>query len=118
MLQITIGLLKKAMLKSGSSSFLIDGFPRALDQAQSFEEQIQPSDMVLPCLCMPLCRIAACLVIPECTFCWHGTVLDLSDIKMLCALLQFDYNVNVVGLLGMTVATSPCRCCSLTVPWT
>lgn len=46
MMQITIGLLKKAMLKSGSSSFLIDGFPRALDQAQSFEEQIQPCDMV------------------------------------------------------------------------
>ncbi|DBA72571.1 hypothetical protein WJX79_010793 [Trebouxia sp. C0005] len=45
--EITIGLLKKAMLKSGSSSFLIDGFPRALDQAQSFEEQIQPCDMVL-----------------------------------------------------------------------
>lgn len=34
------------MLKSGSSAFLIDGFPRALDQAQTFEEQIQPCDMV------------------------------------------------------------------------
>ncbi len=45
--QVTIGLLKKAMLKSGSSSFLIDGFPRALDQAQTFEEQIQPCDMVV-----------------------------------------------------------------------
>ncbi len=69
MLQITIGLLKKAMLKSGSSSFLIDGFPRALDQAQSFEEQIQPCDMVLPFLCMPFCCNAACLIIPECKFC-------------------------------------------------
>ena len=46
MLQVTIALLKKAMLASGSSSFLIDGFPRALDQAQTFEQQIQPCDMV------------------------------------------------------------------------
>lgn len=45
-LQVTIGLLKKAMLKSSSNAFLIDGFPRALDQAQSFEEQIQPCEMV------------------------------------------------------------------------
>ena len=48
-LQVTIELLKKAMLKSGSRSFLIDGFPRALDQAQTFEDQIQPCDMVMPC---------------------------------------------------------------------
>ncbi|KAJ3269992.1 hypothetical protein HDV01_000755 [Terramyces sp. JEL0728] len=36
---ITIGLLKEAMKKSGKDKFLIDGFPRALDQAEEFEEQ-------------------------------------------------------------------------------
>ena len=76
MMQITIGLLKKAMLKSGSSSFLIDGFPRALDQAQSFEEQIQPCDMVWPqsftSHCPPsTARISGfvCLVTMSCETC-------------------------------------------------
>lgn len=51
--EVTIGLLKKAMLKSSSNAFLIDGFPRALDQAQSFEDEIQPCDMVLFFDCPP-----------------------------------------------------------------
>jgi adenylate kinase family enzyme len=35
------------MLSSGGKLFLIDGFPRALDQAHAFEESIQPCDAVL-----------------------------------------------------------------------
>lgn len=70
-LQVTIALLKKAMLASGSSSFLIDGFPRALDQAQTFEQQIQPCDMVSDthtlhrCTLLSLC-CATRNVCPQC----------------------------------------------------
>lgn len=39
-MDVTIGLLKDAMIKSGGSVFLIDGFPRALDQAEAFETQV------------------------------------------------------------------------------
>lgn len=39
-MDVTIGLLKDAMVKSGGSIFLIDGFPRALDQAEAFESQV------------------------------------------------------------------------------
>lgn len=39
-------------MKSSSNAFLIDGFPRALDQAQTFEAQIQPCDMVNPATCI------------------------------------------------------------------
>ena len=71
-MQITIGLLKKAMLKSNSRGFLIDGFPRALDQAKTFEQQIQPCDMVrlparLPARSsscgFPLCTAALCCML-------------------------------------------------------
>ena len=37
-----IGLLRTAMVKSGARDFLIDGFPRAMDQALRFEEMIKP----------------------------------------------------------------------------
>jgi adenylate kinase family enzyme len=40
--QVIIGLLRSAMVKSGAKEFLIDGFPRAMDQAQRFEEMIKP----------------------------------------------------------------------------
>lgn len=40
--QVTITLLKNAMIQSKGSFFLIDGFPRALDQAESFESSIMP----------------------------------------------------------------------------
>ena len=46
-METTIGLLKDAMIASGGSTFLIDGFPRALDQAEAFEAGIQPCDTVL-----------------------------------------------------------------------
>eukprot|EP00955_Chlamydomonas_euryale_P064802 359079-Chlamydomonas_euryale.AAC.6 len=44
---VTIMLLKNAMIKSGGKLFLIDGFPRALDQAETFETSIMPCKGVL-----------------------------------------------------------------------
>lgn len=45
--QVIIGLLRSAMIKSGAKEFLIDGFPRAMDQAARFEEMIKPCEKVL-----------------------------------------------------------------------
>jgi len=45
--EVTIGLLKKAMDASRMDRFLIDGFPRALDQAKVFEEQLGAPSSVL-----------------------------------------------------------------------
>ena len=49
-LETTIALLQDAMAKSSETTFLIDGFPRALDQAHAFEKQARnlPTP-VLPC---------------------------------------------------------------------
>ena len=47
-LQVTIALLRNAMIKSSSDLFLVDGFPRALDQAETFERDILPCQMVCP----------------------------------------------------------------------
>lgn len=38
--EITIALLHAAMTISPKSKFLIDGFPRAMDQAQQFEREV------------------------------------------------------------------------------
>ncbi|KAJ3021637.1 hypothetical protein HKX48_008118 [Thoreauomyces humboldtii] len=48
-MQVTIGLLKGAMEKAPADAegFLIDGFPRQLDQAIAFEEQIRSCKFVL-----------------------------------------------------------------------
>eukprot|EP00877_Chromochloris_zofingiensis_P005325 jgi/Chrzof1/14794/Cz09g16130.t1 len=46
-MEVIIGLLKKAMINSGAKEFLIDGFPRALDQADAFERMVKPCEMVL-----------------------------------------------------------------------
>ena len=47
-MDVTISLLRNAMLKSaGSKKFLIDGFPRALDQAVAFEDSIMPCSYIL-----------------------------------------------------------------------
>ena len=46
-MEVTIGLLKAAMEKAETKNFLIDGFPRALDQGRSFEDRVQPADFVL-----------------------------------------------------------------------
>ncbi|KAG2501792.1 hypothetical protein HYH03_000292 [Edaphochlamys debaryana] len=44
---VTLNLLKKAMIQSGGRIFLIDGFPRAMDQADAFEKAIKPCQAVL-----------------------------------------------------------------------
>lgn len=41
-LQVTIGLLRNALVGSKDKCFLVDGFPRELDQAHAFEEHIKP----------------------------------------------------------------------------
>jgi adenylate kinase family enzyme len=46
-METTIGLLKDAMVASGRKIFLVDGFPRAADQAHAFESSVQPCDVVL-----------------------------------------------------------------------
>lgn len=46
-MEITISLLEQAMKESGASRFLIDGFPRKMDQAEKFEETVVLSKMVL-----------------------------------------------------------------------
>mgnify|MGYP001188008898 CR=1 FL=1 len=45
--EVTLGLLKKAMVASGQKIFIIDGFPRAVDQGEAFEASIKPCDFVL-----------------------------------------------------------------------
>ena len=44
--EVTIGLLKTAMEQNPGATFLIDGFPRAMDQTQRFIEEVG-----LPQLC-------------------------------------------------------------------
>ncbi|CAG8516010.1 2067_t:CDS:2 [Diversispora eburnea] len=46
-MEITIALLEKAMIENDSNRFLIDGFPRALDQAQQFEKEVVESTTIL-----------------------------------------------------------------------
>ena len=50
--EITIGLLKTAMEKSANSAgYLIDGFPRALDQWTAFEDTVVPAKYGLYFVC-------------------------------------------------------------------
>eukprot|EP00899_Mesostigma_viride_P017523 jgi/Mesvir1/25772/Mv01945-RA.5 len=46
-MDVTIQLLRKAMLASPKRKFLIDGFPRALDQADEFEKKVAHCQFVL-----------------------------------------------------------------------
>ncbi len=46
-MSVTITLLKNAMILSKGKFFLVDGFPRALDQAVAFEKGIMPCKTVL-----------------------------------------------------------------------
>lgn len=54
-MEVTIGLLKTAMQeaidKEKKHRFLIDGFPRKLDQAHSFDETVCPGSAVLFLVC-------------------------------------------------------------------
>ena len=45
--EVTLNLLKRAMMSSANDKFLIDGFPRAIDQAVAFEEQVGPCAFTL-----------------------------------------------------------------------
>ncbi|SCU94516.1 LAFA_0F22276g1_1 [Lachancea sp. 'fantastica'] len=48
--EVTVALLKQAIQENfdkGSKKFLVDGFPRKMDQAITFEEQIVPSKFTL-----------------------------------------------------------------------
>eukprot|EP00753_Platysulcus_tardus_P007450 PLAT152.7.p2 GENE.PLAT152.7~~PLAT152.7.p2 ORF type:complete len:917 (+),score=587.02 PLAT152.7:245-2752(+) len=45
--EVTLALMRKAMRSSGSSRFLIDGFPRSLDQAFEFEKRVGAPASVL-----------------------------------------------------------------------
>ncbi|KAI8830922.1 adenylate kinase-domain-containing protein [Chytriomyces cf. hyalinus JEL632] len=46
-MEITISLLHAAMKANGGTRFLIDGFPRAIDQGEKFEDEVVKSKMVL-----------------------------------------------------------------------
>jgi hypothetical protein len=61
-LQVIIGLLRSAMVKAGAKNFLIDGFPRALDQAECFEKLVKAPEMVLAFDCPEVgCRFLGTL---------------------------------------------------------
>ncbi len=45
--EVTVSLLQTAMAKSGTNHFLLDGFPRAMDQAEAFESLVGPPSFVL-----------------------------------------------------------------------
>ncbi|ORY05319.1 UMP-CMP kinase [Basidiobolus meristosporus CBS 931.73] len=45
--EVTIALLRNAMKASGSKRFLVDGFPRAMDQALEFEKSVCECKFVL-----------------------------------------------------------------------
>jgi UMP-CMP kinase len=49
-MEITVGLLQKAMqenIRKDRRKFLIDGFPRKMDQATAFETNVHPSEECL-----------------------------------------------------------------------
>ncbi|GAA6063745.1 hypothetical protein JCM10212_005703, partial [Sporobolomyces blumeae] len=55
-MEVTIKLLENAMRdamaeNAGNSKFLIDGFPRQMDQAVKFDESVCPSSLVLFLVC-------------------------------------------------------------------
>lgn len=55
------------MIKSSSDRFLVDGFPRALDQAETFERDIMPCQMVR-CLTHTLPHIAMSFAMLFCSY--------------------------------------------------
>ena len=73
--QVIIGLLRSAMIKSGAKDFLIDGFPRAMDQAQRFEEMIKPCKCVgtgFMWVVVGCCRGACACCLPASSAAWHS----------------------------------------------
>ena len=47
MKEVTLGLIRKAMAQAEQKTFIIDGFPRAVDQGEAFEAAIKPCEFVL-----------------------------------------------------------------------
>ena len=45
--EVTLGLIRKAMAQAEQNTFIIDGFPRAVDQGEAFEAAIKPCEFVL-----------------------------------------------------------------------
>jgi len=45
--EVTLGLIRKAMAQAEQKTFIIDGFPRAVDQGEAFEAAIKPCEFVL-----------------------------------------------------------------------
>ena len=45
--EVTLGLIRKAMSLADQKTFIIDGFPRAVDQGEAFEAAIKPCEFVL-----------------------------------------------------------------------
>ena len=56
--EVTVRLLRQAMQSSSHDKFLIDGFPRALDQAETFEQEVKPPALVLFFNCPEVCDTA------------------------------------------------------------
>uniref|UniRef100_A0A1D1YA80 UMP-CMP kinase n=1 Tax=Anthurium amnicola TaxID=1678845 RepID=A0A1D1YA80_9ARAE len=46
-MEVTVGLLEKAMIENDSNRFLIDGFPRQIDQALAFEKEVVKSTFII-----------------------------------------------------------------------
>lgn len=46
-LSVTLELLVKAMFNRKSDRYLLDGFPRTVEQAQIFEKNIKEADSIL-----------------------------------------------------------------------
>ena len=45
--EVTIGLLKKEIMKGDRDFYIIDGFPRAVEQAETFEKTVKPFNAIL-----------------------------------------------------------------------
>lgn len=77
-MEVIIGLLRAAMVEAlrasrgASSAFLIDGFPRALDQAACFERLVKAPQLVLAFDC-PEVRGAGCAAAPTWAACWTAS---------------------------------------------
>lgn len=80
--EVTIGLLKAAMLTSpGTKGFLIDGFPRELQQGRMFTKQVPIVEYIiivqLPNTILPKSMIVITASLPKLTACTVANVVHL-----------------------------------------
>ena len=80
--EVTIGLLKAAMLTSpGTQGFLIDGFPRELQQGRMFTKQVPIVEYIiivqLPNTILPKSMIVIAASLPKLTACTVAIVVHL-----------------------------------------